>query len=179
MEPGLAADQAVARRLPDAASSASAARAVVEAFTELKTVGIHRHACLGQSGTFNSNDRSRSMKFTYVVFTNAVPGREEEFNDWYSNTHIPDLLRVPGIQAAQRFRRSTQQRTAGPHSWEYLALYQCDAAEPKAVTDAIQSRIGTPQMTMSDACAEARYSCYFEPITELMRSEGVAQVADN
>lgn len=109
-------------------------------------------------------------KFTYVVFTNAVPGLEDEYNHWYTNTHIPDVLRVPGVQSAQRFRRTVQQRGSGPHPWQYMALYQCDALQPDVVTQGIQSRIGTSDMVMSDALAEARFGCYFEPMTEITYS---------
>jgi len=108
-------------------------------------------------------------KFTYVVFTNPVQGREDEYNNWYTNVHVPDVLCVPGILSAQRFRRTEQQRGAGPQPWDYLALYECDAPEPRLVTEGIQARIGTPEMMMSEALAEARYGCYFEPITEVVR----------
>jgi len=108
-------------------------------------------------------------KFTYLVLTNPVPGREDEFNKWYTGTHVPDVLRVPGILSAQRFKRTEQQRGAGPQPWQYMALYECDAPEPKAVTDGIQARIGTPEMSMSDSLAEIRFGCYFEPITERLR----------
>jgi len=56
------------------------------------------------------------VKFTYLVLTNAVPGREEEFNRWYTEQHLPDVLRVPGVVSAQRFSRTEQQRKAGPHA---------------------------------------------------------------
>ena len=44
-------------------------------------------------------------KWIYLVGTNcADPSREKEFNDWYSNTHQPDLLkRVPGFVSATRY----------------------------------------------------------------------------
>jgi hypothetical protein len=111
-------------------------------------------------------------KFTFVVLSNAVPGREQEFNDWYTNQHLPDLLRVPGVQSAQRFRRTAQQRSAGPQPWEYMALYHCDAPEPDALTRELKARAGSAQLLMSDAIAEVRYGCYFEPITELMVGAG-------
>ena len=34
----------------------------------------------------------------------ADPAREDEFNDWYTNTHIPEVCAVPGIVAAQRYK---------------------------------------------------------------------------
>jgi hypothetical protein len=37
-----------------------------------------------------------------LVFTNAAEGREDEFHRWYDEVHIPDVLRVPGVESAQR-----------------------------------------------------------------------------
>jgi len=110
-------------------------------------------------------------EFTYLVLTNPVPGREEEFNRWYTEQHVPDVLRIPGVVSAQRFRRTEQQRGNGVQPWQYMALYACEAAEPQVVTDGIQARIGTADMPMSDALAEVRYACYFEPITEIIQSK--------
>ena len=33
----------------------------------------------------------------------ADPSREEEFNDWYNNVHIPDILSTPGFVAVRRY----------------------------------------------------------------------------
>ncbi|NIE64400.1 DUF4286 family protein [Burkholderia sp. Ax-1719] len=110
-------------------------------------------------------------KFTYVVLTNAVPGKEQEFDQWYSGQHVPDVLRVPGVLSAQRFRRTAQQRGTAPQPWQYLALYECDARDPQVITDGIQARIGTPEMPMSDSLADVRYACYFEPITDVIRRQ--------
>ena len=109
--------------------------------------------------------------FIYLVFTNPVQGREEEFEHWYTHTHVPDLLRVPGIKSAQRFRRTSHQRGTPEHPWEYLALYECEAPAPNVVTEGIQARVGTPDMVISSALAEARYGCYFEPIGEVVRGD--------
>jgi hypothetical protein len=37
-----------------------------------------------------------------LVFTNPAEGREDEFHKWYDEVHIPDVLRVPGVESAQR-----------------------------------------------------------------------------
>ena len=39
-----------------------------------------------------------------LVLANPVPGLEQEFNDWYTNTHMGDLVQLPGWTGAQRFR---------------------------------------------------------------------------
>src|SRR3546814_16369245 len=47
-------------------------------------------------------DAAGKERLLYIVLTNATPGDDEQFNDWYTNTHIPDVLAVPGFVAAQR-----------------------------------------------------------------------------
>lgn len=39
----------------------------------------------------------------FDVHSNPVPGREDEYNDWYTNQHLSDVLASPGFVAAQRF----------------------------------------------------------------------------
>jgi len=42
----------------------------------------------------------------FVVQVKAVEGREDEFNEWYDNVHIPEALAVDGFVAAHRFKIS-------------------------------------------------------------------------
>ena len=46
----------------------------------------------------------RPNRFMNFVFANPMPGKDAEFDDWYGNQHVPDLLEHPGYYAAQRFR---------------------------------------------------------------------------
>ena len=48
-------------------------------------------------------------KYTFVVMTNPTPGKETEYNRWYNEQHIPDVLNVPGFVCAQRFRLADTQ----------------------------------------------------------------------
>jgi len=45
----------------------------------------------------------------FVVLTNAVEGKDEEFNDWDTNVQLKDVLKIPGIIGA-RFNHSDVQR---------------------------------------------------------------------
>ena len=44
------------------------------------------------------------MRKIQLVYSNPVPGMEDEFNEWYSDRHVHEILRVPGYLSAQRFR---------------------------------------------------------------------------
>ena len=41
-------------------------------------------------------------KHVFVVFTNPVAGKEAIYNEWYTDVHLKDVPKVPGIVAAQR-----------------------------------------------------------------------------
>jgi hypothetical protein len=72
----------------------------------------------------------------FLVQTNAVAGQDAEFNDWYDNRHLSDLLALPGFTSAQRFRISTVQRypSLPPYPYRYLAMYEVDGKPERALT---------------------------------------------
>ena len=43
-------------------------------------------------------------RYAYLVMSDPLPGREFDFNDAYQNTHMGDLVQLPGWTGAQRFR---------------------------------------------------------------------------
>lgn len=58
-----------------------------------------------------------------LVLSNAKPEIEDQFNDWYSNVHIREIVdRLDPIDAAQRFVLSGSHRDV-PTPFKYLALY--------------------------------------------------------
>ena len=42
----------------------------------------------------------------FVVLTNPIEGADEAFNEWYDAQHVPEVLDVPGVVAAQRYNIS-------------------------------------------------------------------------
>ncbi len=89
-------------------------------------------------------------KHHLLAFTNPVAGREEEFNRWYDEQHVPDLLAVPGFVSAQRFALTDATGRDKP-GWSYLAFYELDTDDPDALMAEVRSRIGTEKMPVSGA----------------------------
>jgi hypothetical protein len=98
-----------------------------------------------------------------VVMTNAVEGREDEYNAWYDDRHLADVLRIPGIVSAERFELSTAQRLDPPYPYGYLALYWIETENLQGVIDELKNRVGTELMPASDAMAEDRLVYLFKP----------------
>ncbi len=110
-------------------------------------------------------------KFKFFGFTNPVPGREDEYNEWYDNTHLADLLKIPGIVSAQRFKLTDEQRSPGTYPYKYLAVYDCEADNVGSIVSELKARSGTTDMPISDAMGTERMMFFFEPITEVIRSD--------
>ena len=71
------------------------------------------------------------------VFTNCPSEKEAEFNRWYDETHLPDILAIEGFVGARRYKLSgpgPQMVTRGgdPAVAQYLAVYELDTDDTKA-----------------------------------------------
>lgn len=102
----------------------------------------------------------------YVVQTNPEPGREREFNAWYTDQHLGDVLRVPGFVSAQRYVRSSTQRdaAASAYEFEYLALYEIEG-DSRSALDALGAAVADG-LYLSPSMRPGRRSIVFDPITD-------------
>jgi len=88
-------------------------------------------------------------RFLLFAFSDCKdPAREDEFNEWYDNMHIPDMLEVPGMISATRWvsaeSRENQQR-------KYLALYELE-------TDSVEEFDGKVRERGMRTVKEGRFS---------------------
>lgn len=103
--------------------------------------------------------------YKFIVFTNPVAGREDEYNEWYTQQHLKDVLKVPGVVAAQRFRTTPSQRAPEPLPYKYVAIYELETDDVAGIMAEIGRRSGTDAMPMSTALAAERTSYIVEAIT--------------
>lgn len=109
-----------------------------------------------------------------VVLSKALSGRDDDFNDWYTNIHLRDALRFRGSIAAQRFRRSDLQSHALPESfdWQYLALY--DVYDAARFSREHWDNANTPRMMITDAFDDSVLEDYhYYPVIFRDRNPGV------
>ncbi|MGN7712663.1 hypothetical protein [Agrobacterium radiobacter] len=111
-------------------------------------------------------------RYTWIVLTNAVEGTDEDFNRWYDNVHVPDLLKIPGVVGAERFKLAPHQSVMTDHGIEivdsdkspvphrYLALYQIETDDLQSVLNEVRTRAGTPEMIISETLLEASTMCF-------------------
>ena len=90
-------------------------------------------------------------RYQYVVMTNPVEGREAEYNDWYTNTHLREVTAVPGFKSAVRYKVVPRAKAAFIPKQRYLALYEIETDNPEEVLAELSRRSGAGQMAMSTA----------------------------
>lgn len=76
----------------------------------------------------------------YVETYPSSPDREQEYNTWYDEVHLPELVALDGIVAARRLRPVNG---AGP----YVALYEIEGEDLPAVLKGMSAA----KLTMSSA----------------------------
>ena len=77
-------------------------------------------------------------KYLFFAFSDCNdPSREEEFNEWYSNTHIPDMLQVPGMIKATRWMAAEPKEGL---QRKYLALYEFETDDIADFNSEVQKR---------------------------------------
>jgi hypothetical protein len=57
-----------------------------------------------------------------MVWADVPADKEEEFNRWYDEEHLPEKRATPGFRSARRF-------VSHDHPGRYLAVYEVDDAD--------------------------------------------------
>lgn len=83
-----------------------------------------------------------------VVFSEPTEGMEAEYNDWYDNCHLPEVLQAPGVIAAERFRLADDSEG---FPGRYLAIYELETDDPAAIFSDLEARAADGRMRMSQA----------------------------
>jgi hypothetical protein len=97
----------------------------------------------------------------FLVLSNPTEGREDEYNEWYEQVHLPDVLAVPGVAAAQRYRLATMPEDSPipKPAHQYLAVYQLDG-DPADVMQQFLERVGSGKMVLSESLDLATVSMH-------------------
>lgn len=103
-------------------------------------------------------------QYKLIILVNAVEGQEEEFNTWYNETHLKEVLSVPGFVSAQRFQTVGD----GPAP-KYVAIYNIEADDLTQVQEEFTRRSAAGEIALSPALDTSNLIiAYVEPITEVI-----------
>ena len=106
-----------------------------------------------------------------VVSEPTSPAEEDEYNRWYDEQHLHDVLKVDGIISAQRFNRAGPRPDSGVALNPYLAIYDIETNNLQKVVDELGTRAGTDSMPISSTLdgSSVGVSIYFARGPALVR----------
>jgi hypothetical protein len=103
-------------------------------------------------------------KAILVVQTNPVsPAAEDQFNAWYTERHIHDVVGVPGFASATRYVLSeTRVRDdVEPPRQRYLAIYEVEADDLADASTALQKGVEDGSIPIDEALSQDDVSVAF------------------
>lgn len=118
-----------------------------------------------------------------LAFNNPVEGKEDEYNEWYGNGHIQDVVTLAGYRSAQRFELNDK-LYADTESlpYRYVTVYEIDdvdaakdaLAEAKAEGEAAIAEGRRPAVPLSHpSLGSTRVAYWATPVTERVLSPNV------
>jgi len=87
-------------------------------------------------------------RYKMIVLSNPVEGREAEYNDWYQNIHLAQVISIKGFQSAQRFRLTTS--LVEGEVKPYLAIYEIETNDVESVIQDLRKLAEAGSLLVSD-----------------------------
>jgi hypothetical protein len=122
-------------------------------------------------GAMTSGLAGEKQKYHFMVFSNAVDGKEDTYLKWYEGQHIHDLLRIPGFVAAQFFKLSDIQY-ASTQPQRYLMIWEIETDDLPAVFADVKARLKDGRTVFTDAFVGG-FSTTMSPITKRVTAEEI------
>ncbi len=93
----------------------------------------------------------------FIVLSNPIAGEDDTFNKWYDEVHVPEVLEVPGVIAAQRYDLAELEvpddedlpTQLPPPTHRYLVIYELDRAPQDVVAEFID-RVMTGKLSLGE-----------------------------
>jgi hypothetical protein len=81
-------------------------------------------------------------RYAMYVFSHPIPGREEEYLDWYQGQHIHDLLSIPGIIGCKFYKTCSEQLidNVDDDRFPYLMVWEFETDDLDSLLEEIRQR---------------------------------------
>jgi hypothetical protein len=111
-----------------------------------------------------------AKKYKMIVFTNAVEGKDKDFNDWYQNTHLKQIVSIKSYVQAQRFRFHTNIVPNGPNPARYMAIYDIETDDINAALGAMNDLAASGGLSVPDSMDQAIVGAVYEEFGEAVKA---------
>ena len=116
---------------------------------ELQTSGAKHSASLYRPVTQRLAAKRADAGSTYwfLSFVNGQRGKEREYDRWYLEHHIHELLEVPGFAAAQRFTLERALREDLLPAFNFLGVYEIRTPDLAGTIAGLEKHLKSGVMT--------------------------------
>lgn len=111
-----------------------------------------------------------AKKYKMVVFSNAVEGRDKDFNDWYQNTHLKQIVSIKSFARAQRFRFHSNIIPGAADPARYMAIYDIETDDIGAALAAMGELAASGRMPLPDSMAQPIIGAVYEEFGEAVKA---------
>jgi hypothetical protein len=81
-------------------------------------------------------------KYVMIALNGPTPdGDEVEVERWYRDVHMPELLSIPEIKSARRYKTVGGQ-VANGEGWPYVAIYEIETDDLQAMMAEVPNKVG-------------------------------------
>ena len=81
-------------------------------------------------------------RHVFLALSSPRAGREAEFNRWYEEHHLEDVVRfVPGFVRGRRYVTSPHQRAGQTVRWLSLAIYDLEVTDVRGLHDSVRANV--------------------------------------
>jgi hypothetical protein len=77
-------------------------------------------------------------RYWATIRVNYIGDREDEFNRWYDEQHMPEVVSNPGFHRAWRLRHEPSKSELGQEPFRYWAVYEID--DPQNLVEALRDK---------------------------------------
>lgn len=91
-------------------------------------------------------------KGVFLALANAADGaNHDDFNQWYDDVHAKEVLALPGVKTARRFRLANDQIMPGDDAGgrQYLALYEVEVDDWASFAQSMQDGFAKGTITIN------------------------------
>lgn len=110
-------------------------------------------------------------RYRYVALVNSAPGKDQEFNDWHTQTHMDEVINAAGFEFSERLKLVPGTSGEGEH-YGYLVTMEVETDDPQAVMAKLAAAVQAGDIGMSDSLAPPIWSGLFEPIEGARKGSG-------
>lgn len=105
-----------------------------------------------------------SNRHVWLVNNDIPADVADEYNQWYVDVHIPQILTVPGFVSGERLALSPVQNGAKePELRRYLSVYEIEG-DPEAAFAALREAMGSGRIEKSPVQGNVATTANFVPL---------------